>query len=300
VWAGLDPDGFFRRRAGRSEPLTVVLPGLGPVLFFARAESARDILTAAATTMEAPTPNPIEPIIGKDSVILVSGEDHRRKRRMLLTALHGQRVRDLTDVMTQAARDESAHLRPGGRVALSATARSIALRVVILAMFGVENADCYDEFANVATGLMHSNTAALMLLPWLRKGFGGIGPWARLIRLRARFDELLAAQVDARRSDTSDRTVFGALLAGSHATALDPEDLHQQLRTLWSPDTTPPRERSRGRCSTSIASLESVSASWRNSTARRAQRLFPSCPTSRRWCPRPCACTRPSRSSCVD
>jgi cytochrome P450 len=232
VWAGLDPDGFFRRRAGRSEPFTVVLPGLGPVHFFARAESARDILTAAATTMEAPTPNPIEPIIGKDSVILVSGEDHRRKRRMLLTALHGQRVRDLTDVMTRAARDESAHLRPGGRVALSATARSIALRVVILAMFGVENADRYDEFANVATALMHSNTAPLMLLPWLRKGFGGIGPWARLIRLRARFDELLAAQVDARRSDTSDRTVFGALLAGSHATALDPEDLHQQLRTL--------------------------------------------------------------------
>jgi cytochrome P450 len=99
-------------------------------------------------------------------------------------------------------------------------------------MFGVENADRYDEFANVATELMHSNTAALMLLPWLRKGFGGIGPWARLIRLRARFDELLAAEVDARRSDTSDRTVFGALLAGSHATALDPEDLHQQLRTL--------------------------------------------------------------------
>jgi len=72
--------------------------------------------------------------------------------------------------------------------------RAIALRIIILAVFGVQSADRYDEFAHVATALMHANTASLMLLPWLRKRFAGLGPWARLIRLRNRFDALLSAQ----------------------------------------------------------------------------------------------------------
>jgi cytochrome P450 len=210
MWAALDPDGYFRRQAGRREPFTVVFPELGPVHFFATAQAAHDILSAPAAALEAPTPNPIEPIVGKDSVILVSGEDHRRKRRLLMPALHGQRMRARAAVMDRAARTESASWQPGDLIALSATARSIALRIIILALFGVENAARYDELADVATGLMHANTAALMLMPMLRN-FAGHGPWARLVRLRARFDELLSEQTDSNACDS---------------------DLHQQLRTL--------------------------------------------------------------------
>ena len=233
MWAGLDPDGYFRRQARRRDPFTVIFPGLGPVHFFARTDAARDILTAPSAVLEAPTPNPIEPIVGKSSVILVSGENHRRKRRLLTPALHGEQMRARADVMAAAARDEAVSWRPGGRIALRTAARAIALRIIILAVFGVENADSYDEFAHVATALMHANTASLMLLPWLRKRFAGMGPWARLIRLRNRFDALLSAQVQNRRSESDDRRdVFGLLLKGTDAAGLEPGDLHQQLRTL--------------------------------------------------------------------
>jgi cytochrome P450 len=230
MWAGLDPDGYFRRQAGRRDPFTVAFPGLGPVRFYATARAVRDILSAPAAILEAPTPNPIEPIVGKDSVILVSGKEHRRKRRLLMPALHGQRMRSRAEIIDRAARAETARWRPGDRIALSAAARSITLRVIILAVFGVENADRYDEIADVATGLMHANSAALMLLPCLRKEFAGRGPWARLLRLRARFDELLSEQLDT--TGTGDSSVLAALLAGNAAVDFDPDDLHQQLRTL--------------------------------------------------------------------
>jgi cytochrome P450 len=232
MWAGLDPDSYFRRQAGRRDPFAVAFPGLGKVHFFATAQAARDILSAPATVMEAPTPNPIEPIVGRDSVILVSGEDHRCKRRLLMPALHGRRMRARAAVMDDAARTESASWRSGDRIALSAAARSIALRIIILAIFGVENEERYDELADVATGMMHANSAALMLLPLLRKRFAGLGPWARLVRLRAHFDELLSEQIETRRPDTGDSSVLGALLTGNECADLDPEDLHQQLRTL--------------------------------------------------------------------
>jgi cytochrome P450 len=232
MWAGLDPDGYFRRQAGRRDPFTLVFPGLGPVHFYARPDAAHDILGAPRDVLEAPTPNPIEPIVGPDSVILISGDNHRHKRRLLMPALHGGRMRDRAEMMAQAVRDESVSWQPGGQVALCAAARAIALRIIILAMFGVGNEE-YGEFASVATALMHANSASLMLLPWLRKGLASIGPWARLNRLRTRFDSLLSAQVATRRGDSGDHNdVLGALLGGKHAATMDPDDLHQQMRTL--------------------------------------------------------------------
>jgi cytochrome P450 len=97
-------------------------------------------------------------------------------------------------------------------------------------MFGVENADQDDEIADVAMQLMHANTAALMLLPSLRKGFAGGGPWSRLLRLRARFDELLSEQINT--TSIGDNSVLGAVLGGNASVDLDLEDLHQQLRIL--------------------------------------------------------------------
>jgi cytochrome P450 len=232
IRAGLDPDGFFRRQTGRRDPFTVVFPGLGPVHFFASADAARDLLTAPAEILEAPTPNPIEPIVGKNSVILISGDDHRSKRRMLMGALHGQRMRARAEMMARAASNESATWRPGRRIPIATAARSITLRIIVLAMFGVENAEGYQEVADVATALMHANTAPLMLLPWLRKEFAGLGPWARLIRLRDRFDRLLSRQVRTSRPDAPDPSVLGVLLTEKNAAAMDPDDFHQQLRTL--------------------------------------------------------------------
>jgi cytochrome P450 len=230
--AGLDPDGYFRRQAGRRDPFTVAFPGLGRVHFFGTADAARDLLTAPGEVLEAPTPNPIEPIVGANSVILISGEEHRSKRRMLMPGLHGHRMRARAETMARAASDETATWGAGGRVSLAAAARSIALRVILLAVFGVVDAASYQEFADVATALMHANTAPLMLLPWLRKEFAGRGPWARLVRLRERFDELLSQQVHARRTDIADASVLGVLIGGKGSGTTDLDDLHQQLRTL--------------------------------------------------------------------
>jgi cytochrome P450 family 110 len=79
--------------------------------------------------------------------------------------------------------------------------------------------------------LLHANTAPLMLVPWLRRGFAGMGPWPRLVRLRAHFDALLSRQTENRPTGV-DPSVLGTLLAGNGAAALDSDDFHQQLRTL--------------------------------------------------------------------
>jgi cytochrome P450 family 110 len=235
VGAGLDPDGYFRRQAGRPEPFAIAFPGFGQVLFVANAKGARDILTASAQNTYAPLPNPIQPIVGKGSLILSSGEEHRQKRRLLMPAFQGERMRARAGVMAEAVVDETRNWRPGDLVTVRSAAQSITLRVIIRAVFGVDDRDRIDEYSRVVKAFMGSYTAPLMLLPALRRDLRGRGPWARLVRLRDEFDALLTEDIEARRrrrnSDRSD--VLSVLLTASDGGAtFSDEDLLQQLRTL--------------------------------------------------------------------
>lgn len=234
--AGLDPDGYFRRQAGRRDQFAVMFPGLGPVHFVATVVGARDVLRAPRALLCAPTPNPIEPVVGPDSVILTSGERHRRTRRLLLPAFQGVRMRERADALARAVTEETDTWRTGDRIPIHSTAQSITLRIIVRAVLGIEEGPRSDEYTRVVTALMNANTAPLMLLPWLRKDFAGRGPWARLVRLRRQFDTLLATDVEReRRCPATGRGDVLALLlpeADDDGRMLEDDDLHQQLRTL--------------------------------------------------------------------
>ena len=56
--AGLDPAGFFRRRAGKKTPITLLFPGLGEVVFFGTNDAAHDILTVPSARLGSATSQP--------------------------------------------------------------------------------------------------------------------------------------------------------------------------------------------------------------------------------------------------
>ncbi len=185
----------MRQRAGDPGPFTLIFPGMGPVHFVATVDAAREILTTPREALCAPTPNPIEPIVGPESVILTSGAVHRGQRTLLSPAFHGAQMRDRAEGIASAVIDEISPWRAGDRVALHTTAQSITLRIIIQVVLGVAAGPACEAYADVVSALMNANTAPLMLLPILRKNFAGLGPWARLVRLRSQFDSMLSDQI---------------------------------------------------------------------------------------------------------
>ena len=232
--AGLDPDGVMRGYAERTDPFTVIFPGMGRVHLVATAEGAREILTLPRDVLCAPTPNPIEPIVGPSSVILTSGERHRRQRRHLSPAFRGAQVRSRARAMAQAVATDSQKWRQGDRVPLHHISQAITKRIIIHTVLGVEPGPGSERFDRVVSGLLNANTAPLMLLPALRREFSGRGPWARLVKLRTQFNDMLAEQISSKRRNpcTADGTVLGQLLAGTYRSADDDLELQEQLRTL--------------------------------------------------------------------
>ncbi len=235
AWAGIDPEGFFRRHAGDRAPFRVRFPGLGEVVFFATVEGARDILTAAAAICRAPLPNPIEPVVGQNSLILLSGEAHRRARSVLTPPFRGEQMRNYVDLIAATTEEQIATLRPGDQLLVGHAARAITLDVVIRVVFGVTNRSRRDEYARVTGQLLRAGGAALMLVPGLRRDIAGRGPWARLVGFRKHLDRLLTEQIDERRrSGEHSGDVLDLILraADDDGNDLGDEALRDQLRTM--------------------------------------------------------------------
>jgi cytochrome P450 len=233
--AGVDPVGFFHRHATGPSPFVLNFPGLGEVKFFGTADAARDILTMPTTRCEAPTPNPIEPVVGPGSLILLSGEQHHRERSLLMPAFHGERVKKYSDIICSATSEEISALRPGDSIAVRQLAVAITLHIAIRVVFGVAEPDRRATYTKAITALMRANTAPLMLLPALRRELGGHGPWARLLRLRDDLDRLLSDDMDSRAgggpasADMLDVLLSATDDSGRGRTG---RGIHDQLRTL--------------------------------------------------------------------
>jgi cytochrome P450 family 110 len=229
-----DSEAYFRSRARSGKPFGMAIPSLGYVLFATRSDHVREFLAVPAATFTPPMPNPIAPVVGEGSIILLHGERHRQERARFLPALHGVRIRRYADVMAQAARDEIADWRPGAVVDARDAAQSITLQIIIRAVFGVEDKDRCDDYVRVVKAMMRAYIAPFMFLPSLRRAPFGLGPWPRFLRLRAELDAMLADQITRRRRTGTDGydDVLSVLLSDDQNGSRSDDYVQQQLRTL--------------------------------------------------------------------
>ncbi|GAB2524303.1 cytochrome P450 [Nocardia heshunensis] len=228
------------QRARNGDPFRVRIPGLGAVAFTATAEGAREVFRAPVELLEPPRPNPIEPMVGAASLILARDVRHRRERALLAPAFHRSRISAYGNTIREAARAElsgerTGHpWRPGTRIDARAAARALTLRVILAAVFGIDDPGRRAEYTAVTTQFLESFGPALFLVPALRRNMFGMSGWERFGAARDRLDELIDAEVARRRANGGGDDLLALLLDtryedGSVITAVD---LREQLRTL--------------------------------------------------------------------
>jgi cytochrome P450 len=212
----------------------MAIPGLGEVLFAARRAHIREFLNIPTSAFTPPMPNPIEPVVGAGSIILLTGAPHRRERSVFLPALHGERIRRYAEVMAEATEDQIATWRPGASIDARDAAQSITLQIIVRAVFGIDDKERSMHFVRVVKSMMNNYIAPFMFFPMLRRAPFGVGPWRRFSERRVELDQLLSEQISQRRRTGADGydDVLAALLAADEDGARTDDEVQQQLRTL--------------------------------------------------------------------
>jgi cytochrome P450 len=156
--------------------------------------------------------SPVAGVLGASSVIILTGPEHMRQRKLLLGPFHGERMREYEGVMVEATRREMSGWELGRPMRLARSTRLITLEVILRAVFGVE-ADRMEPLKRVIAGLIEPLSGLALVRLALRRPSADRPPGA-LGRSLDRFDAVIYEEIARRRGqdDLDERSDILSLL----------------------------------------------------------------------------------------
>ena len=223
------------RRLGDTFTLTFAPSGLKLVLV-SDPESVKTVFTAAPELAPSGAgSSPVAPVMGPSSVIVLTGPEHMRQRKLLLPPFHGERMREYESVIVEATERDMASWPLGEPMSLQPRTRAITLEVILRAVFGVEAERMGPLRTAIGELLEPMHTLALLRVALRRSGFGR--PTGAIARALERLDELIYREIAGRReqSDLAERTDILSLLMQARdedGQAMTAGELRDELVTL--------------------------------------------------------------------
>jgi cytochrome P450 family 110 len=214
-----------------------------PVVFVSNPIALQEILTGDSTKQfSAPgEQNGIfEALVGKYSLITLSGVQHQRQRQLLTPPFHGERMRSYTQVISNITEEAMSELQIGRPFSVRDVAQAITLRTIIKAVFGFYNgthAKTMEGLLNVMVNNSSSLGGVIMLyFPALQKDLGAWSPWGKHLRRNQQIDKLIYQEIQERREQAdSSRTDILSLLMSARDEAgesMTDQELRDELLTL--------------------------------------------------------------------
>jgi cytochrome P450 len=224
-----------RRRYGST--FTARILRVGPMVFVSDPASLKALFGADRHNTIAPGRQVVlAPVLGERSLLLLEGEEHLRRRKLMLPPFHGERMRAYESVMAEAAEREVASWPVGRRFALQESMQAITLEVILRAVFGVEDDERRRRLRRSLVGILATTRSPLaigMTVGRLRR----LPAYRRTGEMLAQADEILYAEIAERRRDPSlaSRDDILSLLVGARfedGSAMSDAELRDQLMTL--------------------------------------------------------------------
>jgi cytochrome P450 len=126
------------RRIGDSFTVTFAPSGMKLVMI-SDPEAVKAVFTAPPDVAPSGAgQSPVATVMGESSVIVLTGPEHMRQRKLLLPPFHGERMREYEQVIVEATRRDMAGWPLCRPMALQPHTRAITLEVIVRAVFGVE------------------------------------------------------------------------------------------------------------------------------------------------------------------
>lgn len=171
----------------------------GPVVITGRSDLIQQVFSHDPSDFEVFARQSAEPILGAGSMLLLTGDAHRRERKLIMPMFHGQRMRAYAGTMAGAT--HHAFESRVGRVfnTIDATTE-ISLAVIVDAIFGSESPETSAHLFDLARRSVDAVAPILFFTPRAHVPFFGLSPWDRLQQASNELRSALRSEIDRRRS----------------------------------------------------------------------------------------------------
>jgi cytochrome P450 family 135 len=179
----------------------------------------------------------LEPIVGARSVLLLEGEEHIARRRLMLPPFHGERMRSYEATVGEIVAAEIDSWQLGHEFPIHSRMQAVTLEVILRAVFGISEGRRLDVLRRLLGDLLASTGSTRVQLRSLFARRLGADPLGEIRERLAEVDEALFAEIaeHRRRPDLEERgDILSMLMTATFedGAAMDDQELRDQLMTL--------------------------------------------------------------------
>jgi cytochrome P450 len=232
-WIARPTEFMNKTRRDYGDVFTVRFASVGPIVFVSEPALIKQIFTASPDQLRAGEANwPLIPVLGERGTLLLDGEEHLKRRRVILPPFHGERLERYRTMFTEVAEAHIEGWPRGEPFALLPKIQAITLELIMKVAFGEgEEPARIERLATEMMGLIAASQSRLAQLPWMGYDFGRFSPMGMFMRVRRRVDDLIFEEIRRRRARgglDERHDVFSMLLQ----TDMADEDLRDELMTI--------------------------------------------------------------------
>ena len=217
------------------------LVGNYPMVFVSHPQAIKEIFNANPDKFDVGRGNElVASLLGEQSLILLDGAPHQRQRKLLTPPFHGDRMKSYGELICEITEKVISDWKIGEPFDVRYYMQEISLRVILQAVFGLNQGQRYDEIKQLIASILDISgsplRAMLVFVPLLQKDLGAWSPWGSFLRQQKRLDDLLYAEIQERRDnpDASREDILSLMMAArdEQGQPMTDKEMRDELMTL--------------------------------------------------------------------
>jgi cytochrome P450 family 135 len=180
----------------------------------------------------------LEPVMGRRSILLLEGAEHMARRKLMLPAFHGERMRAYQSLIEEVIGRDIDSWPLGQEFRIHPRMQSVTLEVILRAVFGVTDAARLARMrAALGALLRQSASPTMQLVALASQRLGGRGPLRSFEETLAAVDSVIYEEIAARHADPeveSREDILSMLILArfDDGAGMSDSELRDQLVTL--------------------------------------------------------------------
>lgn len=222
----------LHRRYG--DAFRIEMPVLGEAVVISDPADIKQLFTTSPEIADNLDVN-LGRVLGPNSFFAITGEAHKKQRKLLFPPFHGRRLRAYEAIVEDEAIREMANWPDDREFATLGSMMRITLNAILRAVFGADGEEL--DRLRVLLPAMVKLGSRLALLPIPRRDLGRWSPWGRAFAYRLEYDAIVDRLIAAARQDPrlDERDDVLALMLQSRyddGSGMTRDEIADQLLTL--------------------------------------------------------------------
>jgi cytochrome P450 family 110 len=168
-------------------------------------QAVKEIFTASPNIFESAKANKVlNFLLGDNAILLLDGQVHRNRRRLLMPPFHGESLQKNTDRIVEITNEVFSRIQINTPFKVRDCMQEITLRVILNVVFGLDSGAKSKRLRKLLVELLETfNTpwkSLLIIFPVLQKDLGIYSPWGHFLRLKAEIRQIIYQEIKDRRS----------------------------------------------------------------------------------------------------